>query len=221
MKTTVYLVFAIVLIGLASCNSSEKTEKQAEENPDPFDTLYLKDGESLLHIDRWRTIKNLSQSLRLGKMNINLNLNDVSTSISTDIIPDSGIIIYNDKVFEVFCFINTEKIKILGTDSNQKITTATPEYLLNAKDNYLRFEFKGNFYPQGQPLAATCTMDKGDTAGVVTDAEITIKNKKSIVNEINARMILDGVKWKLYSSQLKGEVVKDSIRARLTLQFGK
>jgi len=210
--------FFMLLVMISSCSGSKETPP-----PDPlgdFDTLYVGDG-SMLTIDRYRKYLNKNALFKIGKMKMQLSIDDLKTGVKAHYLVDSGMLVYNKEFFTAQCFVSTEQIKTLHVDSTQQPGMETPSYLLNGNKKYIVIEYKGNFYPRERKPTASCSLTINDSTGLLTDAESWVNIKNNLVSFIHTKAYVDGLKWKLYEPIKGEEIQKDSIQLEFNIGFEK
>lgn len=212
-------------MGLCLCILYQCSQKQEKTDPlmaqlEELDTLLLKKHQSAIVIDRHRIFKNKQEQFKLGKLGIKLKINDLSTAVKVEYKIDSGILVYNKKVFELTCFVNTKQIVTPVVDQNKQLSMGTPGYLLNAPNNQLIFQFKGSIFPETQAPTATLYLDKGDGFALVENAEVNTKRlPKGKIKTVAARFYLNGLNWQLFEKENEQELIKDSLNCVMQLEF--
>lgn len=215
----VFLLFTA--LAMASCKPEKEAKTKQQLALEELDTLYLNPVESGLEIDRYRVIVNKNEFLRLGKLGLKLHVSDLSTSIKSSFKIDSGFVIYNRKTFNASCYFLTSQISGITIDQNV-LKLGTPGYILNTDSKYIRFEFRGNFFPHEQEPTTAIFLTAGDSTGLITthDSRINLAyGKKKDAKKIESWFYLDGVKWKFFEKENEHEIVKDSISGKIKLVF--
>ncbi len=219
LKLITLLIFTLFIAG---CSEKKNVETPLEAQINELDTIFLNVKESGLEINRFRIFNHKSEMFKVGKMGLQLNVDDLTVRSTAKYILDSGYLVYNKKTFVSTCYLTTSQIVAPVIDSSTQLKLGSPGYL-NKKSAVIVFEFKGNFFPPDRDPSATLFLTINDSTGLAKDRDTKIRvayaKKINMVKSIETDFYLDGKKWQLFEKENAGKIEKDSISAKLKLMF--
>lgn len=208
--------FTLVFLMLFSCKEEKEKPSAVEVAKSKLDTLVIDKTSSTLTIERFKTLSDVQQKMRLGKIKFDLNIDKLSYHFKSTYTIDSGSIIYNEKYFEVNCYLSTKQLNVPVIDETNKVKFDQPPYLLNQDQPYIHLTLKGNTFPKYEPNALATYLSLKDSMGIAETRNSSFDQK---TKKLDAEIYLNGKEWKLFNDSHKRTIVKDSILGELHLGF--